>query len=135
MRRYLTLIVSVVSAPFFLVGRAAAASEQFCTGDGPLGLPTWYKFLRTEFVDEQCNVLFDVHTDIPRVALAIFEILLRLGGIVAVSMVIYGGVQFVLSQGEPDKIKGARTTIINALVGLVLVVSAVTIVNAVGGSL
>lgn len=119
--------VSVASATgTFAVAPVPAKS---CTGTF-LGLPAWYEYLE---VNASCEVSFEVEKDIPKVLLAVFEIILRLGGVAAVVMVITGGVQYMISQGEPDKIKGARVTIINSIVGLVIAIMAVVIVNFVGG--
>ncbi len=50
-------------------------------------------------------------------------------GIIAVIMIIIGGLRFVLSDGDSGKITTARNTIIYALVGLVLVAFAQVIVK------
>lgn len=71
------------------------------------------------------------------IGLGVLDILLRLGAMVAVGFVVYGGIQYVLSQGEPDKAKKALGTIINALVGLAITILAASVVafigNRVGG--
>jgi hypothetical protein len=51
---------------------------------------------------------------------------------VAVGYVIYGGIQYVTSQGSPDATKKAQQTIINALIGVVLAVLAASIVAFIG---
>ena len=48
-------------------------------------------------------------------------------------MVIYGGIEFIMSQGEPDKANKARGTVINALIGLVIAVAAATLVTFIAG--
>ncbi len=42
-----------------------------------------------------------------------------LGGL-AVLIIIISAIQFITSQGNPDAIKGARSRIVNAVVGLIL---------------
>lgn len=69
------------------------------------------------------------------VALAIFEDLLRIAGMVAVGFVIYGGIRYTTSQGEPENTKAARDTIINALVGTAIVVAAAAAVTFIGNAL
>lgn len=115
-----------------MAAKAAACKTEV---GGFLGLPTWYKYLSPTFSGDECQLNFNVATDLPKVLLAIFEIILRIGGLVAVGMIIYGGIQYMLSQGEPDKAKGARSTILNAIIGLVLTMSAVAIVNLIGKNL
>jgi hypothetical protein len=101
--------------------------------DNFLGFPTWYKYIIDPASSTtECILKFDPRTDIPKLLLAVFEIILRVGGLVAVGFIIYGGIQYLISQGEPEKTKGARTTIINALVGLFISMSAVAIVNLIG---
>lgn len=50
-------------------------------------------------------------------------------GVLAVIMLIYGGFRFVTSAGDSAKLTSARQTIIYALVGLVIVVLAQTVVK------
>jgi hypothetical protein len=92
-------------------------------------VPTWYKYLDGEEFGGRCSPIISIPESIIPILMAIFEILLYIGGVVAVVFVIYGGIQYIISQGEPDRIRGARTTIINALVGLVIVILSTAIVN------
>ena len=54
-------------------------------------------------------------------------------GIVAVIVIIIGGVNYMLSQGDPNKIKKAKDTILYGVIGLVVVLIAFAIVNFVLG--
>jgi len=126
--------ISLLTVP--LLGNAQVAIPESggdCAkkSDSFLGFPTWYKYLSLEegSTVAQCSIKFDFQSDIPKVLLAIFEIVLRIGGIVAVGFVIYGGFQYILSQGEPENLKNARGTIINSLIGLAIAISATAIVN------
>src|SRR5260370_35470729 len=49
-------------------------------------------------------------------------------GVVSVVMVVIGGLQFVLAQGDPQAVARARMTIIYAVIGLAVAVSAEVIV-------
>lgn len=53
-----------------------------------------------------------------------FGIISLLVGILAVLYVVYAGIQYILSAGSPDKIKTARATLINAVIGIIIVVAA-----------
>jgi len=66
------------------------------------------------------------------IGLAVVDILLRIGGLVAVGYVIYGGFKYILSQGEPDNTRKARGTILASLIGLVIVMLSSAAVNFVG---
>lgn len=98
-------------------------------------LPTWHKYLSGTEKDGYCNLNFAFPQDITAILLAVVEILLRVGAIVAVGFVIYGGFMFMLSRGEPDKAANARRGIVNALIGLVIAIFATGIVSFIGSRL
>lgn len=50
-------------------------------------------------------------------------------GIIAVVMIIMGGIQYSVSQGASDKVKKAKDTILYGIVGLVIAILAFAIVN------
>ena len=99
---------------------------------GFLSFPTWYKYLNPRIENGACQIDFEFPKDIGPVLLAVFEIMLRIAGVLAIIFIIWGGIQYQLSQGEPDRLSGARSVIINALIGLAVSISAVGIVNLVG---
>jgi len=106
------------------------------------GLPGWYEFMAVK--PGTCEVIFnsapnggapnaaDFFGVAVLVGLAIIDMLLRIGGIVSVAFVIYGGIQYVTSQGESDKTAKARGTIINALIGMAICMVSVALVSFVG---
>ena len=103
--------------------------------NGNFLLPTWHKYLEH---DNECRLNLDDFTfpgDITPIVLAVVEILLRIGVLAAVGYVIYGGIMFMTSQGEPDKAANARKIIINAVIGLVIGLVATGVVNFIGGKL
>lgn len=114
-----------------------AASAANCTGSSGrlLQFPTWYKYLNPTFENGECKINAPFPESIGKILLAVFEIILRLAGILAVIFTIWGGFQFILSQGEPERSSNARSTIINALIGLAIAVSSVAIVNLIGRNL
>lgn len=63
------------------------------------------------------------------IAMGILDILLRVAGFIAVVMVLYAGVQYVTSNGDPSNAQAAKNTIINAMIGLVITVVASALVN------
>lgn len=97
--------------------------------------PTWYKYLGGEEIADKCSVIFSFPDDIGKILLAVVEILLRVAGLVAVGFVIYGGFQYILYQGDknfqgvPEKANAARSTIINALIGVVIATVATVAVS------
>jgi hypothetical protein len=99
-------------------------------------LPTWYEFLPADPSDTSrpCAVAFAFPDDIGRIALAAVDILLRVAAIVAVGYIIYGGFQYILTRGEPEKISNSRKTITNAVIGLVITMVATGIVTLIGNA-
>lgn len=94
--------------------------------------PTWYRYLEKETVNGRCEIVNFGIDDLPLIALALVDIGLRVAALAAIGYIIYGGAQFVLAQGEPDKTKKARQTIINAIIGLVIALFATAIVTFIG---
>ncbi len=101
-------------------------------------LTPWYQYLTGKY-DELgvCipQIIVDDRNDIWLIVLAIIDSLLKVSALVAIGFVIYGGIQFTISQGEPDKTNEARNTIINALVGMVIALTAAMIVSFIGNRL
>jgi len=112
-----------------------------CTPKGGtfLWFPTWYKYLGGITAPngvgnpDACIPKIVALSDIWLIVAAFIEILLRLAGIAAVAYVIMGGFQYVTSQGEPDKASKARSVIMNALIGLVIAISATILVTYIAG--
>lgn len=83
--------------------------------------------------------LVDAPSSIQKVAVTndlianVFNVVMGLAGAVAVAFVVFGGIKYILSQGEPAEIKKARDTILYAVIGIVVVVSAFVVVNFVIG--
>lgn len=59
----------------------------------------------------------------------IINVLLYVIGSVAVIMIVIGGLRYVLSGGDSSSTKGAKDTILYAVVGLVVAIFAYAIVN------
>jgi len=147
------LLVSLLLAFSFVIGGAvitpvttyAKVSSACEKSSWFLGLPPWYKYLTVtpDASSKGCSITgpkdtkgnFDIAKALPLILFAIFEIILRISGLAAVGFMIYGGIQYVLSQGEPDRTKASKNTIINAFVGLAIVMSATAIVNLLGNTL
>ena len=119
------------------------AVAKACGGNAFFGLPHWYEYLNVQqvVVDSAANttscqvVGFTFPGDVILVILAILDMLLRVAGLVAVGFIIYGGISYVTSQGEPDATHRAQSTILNALIGLVIAIISVAIVAFAGNAL
>lgn len=98
------------------------------------GLKPWYYYL--ELDGKTCEVknftLLGAKSSVLLIILAIIDDLLRLAGIVAVGYVIYAGIRYVTSQGSPEETNKAKTTLLNALIGLVIAMIAIGLVAFIG---
>lgn len=105
-----------------------------CTGGDFLGFPKWYAYLpgQTDALGA-CTPQIQSINDVWLIVAAVVELLLRIAALAAIAMIIYGGVQFITSQGEPDKAHQARSTITNAVIGLAIAVSAAAMVQFLAG--
>lgn len=100
------------------------------------GLPVWYKYLDHGIdASGRCTPRIQSLSAILPIGLVVIEAILRLAGVVAVVMVIWGSFEYILSQGNPDKATSARKTLINAGVGLAIVLVSTGVITFIGGRL
>lgn len=52
-------------------------------------------------------------------------------GIIAVGLIVYGGFMYVISNGDPGRVKKAKDTLLYAVIGLIVVLVAFVITNLV----
>ena len=76
-----------------------------------------------------CSQIKDNNTDVNDLITKIINWISVLVGVVAVIMIIVGGFRYITSGGSPDKVTGAKNTILYGLVGLVIVALAQVIVR------
>lgn len=57
------------------------------------------------------------------------QLVLIAAGVISVLMIMLGGWAYVTSQGDPQKLKGAKDTILYAIIGLVIAGSAQAIIS------
>jgi len=110
------------------VGAASTCSQSF------LGFPAWYRKL----IDETtCEVLSPngikpnptLSSFIWHIVFNVVEIAIVAAAYLSGFYFLYGGFLFIVSQGKPDNAAKARTTMLNALIGLIISLAAVTIIN------
>lgn len=65
----------------------------------------------------------------------IINILLIFASLVAVIMIIYGGVRYITSRGDEDETTAAKNTILYAVIGLIVIGLSAAIVNFVIGAI
>jgi hypothetical protein len=102
-------------APVVYAGNTDAAKQQACQGIGGAS------------ANGNCSVGGQANlNNIIRAVVAFFSVLV---GVAAVVMIMVGGFKYITSGGDSGKISSAKSTIIYALVGLVIVALAQFIVR------
>jgi len=77
-----------------------------------------------------CNLPANLPTkDVPTVAQTIINVMVSVVGVIAVAVIVIGGILYVTSTGDAAKAKRAQNTILYGVVGLVVAVLAYAIVN------
>jgi len=101
-----------------------------CKPSGFFDFPTWYKYLKID--PDYCNPKIDNINDLWLILLAIVEMMIRLGVILAIIFVIYGAVSLIIARGSPEKVNKSRDIIVDALTGLAIGLVAITLITFLG---
>jgi len=151
-------LVGVLGFSFALLGLTGNASAKVgdnCSDtldrNALFGIPPWYKYLPGEIVIQQtldgsggleevevCQPVIkkDASSEkaIPKKAIllivaAVLQMLISVAGLAALGYLIYGGFMYLTSNGNAEQVKNAGSTMLNAIVGLAIAISATTLVN------
>ena len=100
------------------------------------GLPTWYRGLTTGANCEMKKISekgeagsVTIQTFIWQVVGNIFDMIFRLAGVIAVGFIVWAGFQYMLALGNSGQLANAKTTLINAIIGLIITLLASGIIN------
>lgn len=74
----------------------------------------------------------DIDTNPTAFIKRIFGFILSLSGGIALLLIIFSGYKFMTSQGNPEKIQGARETIMSAIIGLLFIILSMLILQVIG---
>jgi len=116
------IVLAMVAGAFVGLAKPAAATE--------LGYVNGANFENARGNGQQTNLFGNGGT-----ITTVINIMLFVIGIACVIMIIYGGIRYTISRGNPDDVKNAKNTILYAIVGLVIAIIAYAIVNWVIGAL
>lgn len=126
----LIMVFSLFGAALINTPLASAATPQLqfatCTSGDFFGFPSWDSCLPKR-VDGSPAI--NSLSDIWLIAFPIVESMIRAAAYIAVGYIIWGGIKFIKSQGEPGEITQARSIIQNAVIGLVICILSVTVVR------
>lgn len=120
MKKKIAYIISVIALAFtFMMPVAAAPVDVFPGGSCGTGANRNTTVCGNE---GSTNPLFGIIKNV-------INILLYAAGIIAVIMIIIGGISYTLSAGDQSKVTSAKNTILYAIVGLVVAAFSFAIVN------
>jgi hypothetical protein len=140
MQKIKHLLLSLVAVVSLSLGVATVAPQAAfaastntatgCVGGSILTFPCWYRGIP---LDAQNVPQVTKITDIWKIVLNVIEMFMQLIGYFAAGYILWGGFKYMKSQGNPQNIASAKTTILNSAVGLALALGSVAIVRYVGG--
>lgn len=88
--------------------------------------PTWYACLPK---DADGHPKLTKLEDVWLIAFPVLESAIKAAAYVAIVMMLWGGIRMIKSQGNPGEIAGARDTMRDAAIGLIICVSSVAVVQ------
>lgn len=119
------LSLSIITFIFILPTFSWAQSTEGPDGpstEGPSSASSQVIEIKNPFKENTIQDLIKVIID---------EILLPIGGVIAVLMVMYSGFMYVTAQGDPGKIKKARDSLLAAVIGAAILLGAWVISTAI----
>jgi len=90
------------------------------------------KYLAAIWIDQFDLMGIESGYDLIEVVKVLFAIAVLIAGLLSVFFIFYGGVVFILSSGDEEKIKKAIQTIRYAVVGLLVVILSASFVAIIG---
>lgn len=72
---------------------------------------------------------------LPAIVVDVLNVVIGVVAVVSVVMIVVGGIWFATSQGDPNKTKRARDTVLYSLIGLVVAILSFAIINFVAGAI
>lgn len=114
--------------------------DESCEANVFLGFRPWYKGLATRDDNDKCVIGKPATSDsgttnwAPFVWVVVMNIIYDVSlvaGITATGFIIYGGLSYVMSEGDPNKAAKGKNIIQGAVIGLILTIFASVITNTI----
>ncbi|MEO5690742.1 MAG: pilin [Candidatus Saccharimonadales bacterium] len=121
MKKITTLVISILSVFTMLLVPMVATTT--------VGAQTPKEQLCKGINNSKSGTCATTGTDFGGFIKNIVNILLYIIGAIAVLMIIIGGLRYVISGGDSSQTKGAKDTVLYAVIGLVIAVMSYAIVN------
>ena len=122
--------VLAMSAPqVTFAADTVTVAEPKCNKGGFLGFPAWYDGLTNADCSIKSPSSGELSNFIWRIVLNLVSIALVAASYVAAYFILYGGFLFLTSQGDANNAAKARSTMLDAVIGLAISMGAVAFVN------
>lgn len=92
-----------------------------------------FKLIAGKFAEDLNNLI--PHNDANAMVVSILNTAYAFAGLIAVGFIIYGGITYTTSTGDPTKVKKASSMLLYSIIGLVVVLLAAAITNFVLGAI
>lgn len=110
-------LIAVIASSFFIVPVHAAKTIDDATS------------ILKDVVKQTGHTSTNIPTDLPGAVGFWIKIALSVVGVAFFVLMVYAGITWMLAQGEEEKIKTAKSTIIMAVIGLFIVIAGYAITN------
>lgn len=132
------VVISTLSFTTALTFPTTSSAAGSCSGSF-LTFPAWYNGLQsssdctfTPKTNSNGSVNFQLTITI--IVLNVVDIILQLVGYASAIMLIVGGFKYMTAAGASDQMAGAKKTITNAIIGLVISILSAAIINMIVGA-
>jgi hypothetical protein len=122
-QRFGAFIIPVVTMSMMFSAPVSAAT----CNSSVLAYPAWYNGLQCDKGVVQITEINQIWV----IVLNVVQWIIITVGYVTLGMIIWGGFQYITGQGESSKIEAAKSTLLNAIIGLVIALAAVLIVQTI----
>ena len=136
---FVSMMATMAITPLVFAPAASAA----CSDTAVLGITPWYRGLQEEKTakdgSKSCQLRAPKDGNVGRyittIALNVLQAAFTVAAYVAVFFIIKGGFNYMTSAGSSDGMANAKKTIVNAVIGLVIVLLSASIINTIVGVL
>lgn len=110
-----------------------------CSEASFLGMKPWYSGLKMKDENGSCSIETPEENGMPTfvwtIVLNILYDLSLVVGVITTGFIIYGGYLYITAEGDRSKAEKAKKTLIAAIIGLIIAISAAVIVNTISAVL
>ena len=125
--------------------QSTTASAAACQGASILGMPAWHDNLcgpdgktiqsPKTLANQNQGDTTGIGKFVTIIAMNLVTILLYVVGYVSLAFIIWGGFKYIISGDNSSGTSAAKTTILNAIIGLVISIMAIAIVKFIAGAI